>query len=441
MESSRAPFAARRVASRTRLFALGFSFALWASLTTAARANVQEVFGLSPKAIGMGNAFTSVADDFSACYYNPAGLGRHRSHEFFLGYAFSQPRLKQYLLSKPEVRNAVEMVHFRSILFGTLVDLTRIVDTRGHGLVLGVAATAGDNFKAAWRIHDWNPQVPRFIRNGDAMNRAHVFSGVGAELIEGALYVGGGINLWETINVENLAVKMDLSGTVLSKEVDVNGDFDFAPIVGVLVKPFDWLSVAYAYRGQMAQDDPTHLNATSAIGALEIPIHLFMHFRDYFLPWNMTVGVSARPLESVLVSFDGTFYHWSDFDLPVWHGRYPPWDDTFVPRIGCELTVAQGLKLRTGYYYEPSPVPDQGKATSNYLDFTKHVVSLGAGYTFSELPGIGPLPLRYPVSVDAFFQYQIMEPRTQEKEPATGQEGWRIKGYQYSLGLGVSIGF
>lgn len=440
MEPSRAP-GAGRTASRNTLLIVGCSIALWAHLAAAARANVQEVFGLSPKAIGMGNAFSSIADDFSACYYNPGGLAQHAHHRLYLGYAFSQPRLKQYLLSAPAAANATETVHFRSMLFGALVDLTRVFDTRGHNLVLGVAATAGDNFKAAWRIHDWNPEVPRFIRNGDYMNRAHVFSGIGAELIKGTLYVGAGINLWETINVENLAVTMDLSGRVLSKETDVNGDFDFAPIVGVLVKPYEWLSLAYVYRGQMAQDDPTHLNATSAIGALKIPIHLFMPIRDYFLPWNMTWGVSVRPLESLLLSFDGTLYHWSDFELPLWPGRYPSWVDTFVPRIGCELEVAQGLRLRTGYYYERSPVPDQRATASNHLDSSKHVVSVGAGYAVSELPGLGPLPLRYPVDVDVFFQYHIMEPRTQEKDPATGQQGWEIKGYQYSLGVGLSIGF
>ena len=45
--------------------------------TTQARAQTSQFldeFGASCKSIAMGQAFTAVADDFSAAYYNPAGL-------------------------------------------------------------------------------------------------------------------------------------------------------------------------------------------------------------------------------------------------------------------------------------------------------------------------------------------------------------------------------
>ena len=50
-------------------------------------------FGASPKSIGMGQAFTAVADDFSAAYYNPAGLSQIKnSFEFTLGYFYAKPK-------------------------------------------------------------------------------------------------------------------------------------------------------------------------------------------------------------------------------------------------------------------------------------------------------------------------------------------------------------
>jgi hypothetical protein len=44
---------------------------------------------VSPRALGMGNAFTAVADDYSALFYNPAGLARLQEGEFnmFIGAA------------------------------------------------------------------------------------------------------------------------------------------------------------------------------------------------------------------------------------------------------------------------------------------------------------------------------------------------------------------
>ncbi|MFP5519142.1 MAG: hypothetical protein ACLGGX_04520 [Bdellovibrionia bacterium] len=36
---------------------------------------------VSPRALGMGNAFVAVADDYSGLFYNPAGLARRENHE------------------------------------------------------------------------------------------------------------------------------------------------------------------------------------------------------------------------------------------------------------------------------------------------------------------------------------------------------------------------
>ena len=71
-------------------------------------ANVQEVSGLSSKATAMGNAFSAVADDFSAVYYNPAGLAQQDHHSLYMGYLVVLPRLKQFLMSDTEDMNTFE---------------------------------------------------------------------------------------------------------------------------------------------------------------------------------------------------------------------------------------------------------------------------------------------------------------------------------------------
>jgi len=54
-------------------------FVIAAVLLCTGKAHAQtgqflDEFGASCKAVAMGQAFTAVADDFSAAYYNPAGL-------------------------------------------------------------------------------------------------------------------------------------------------------------------------------------------------------------------------------------------------------------------------------------------------------------------------------------------------------------------------------
>jgi len=412
-------------------------------LPRGAEANVQEVFGFSARAAGMGNAFTAIAEDFSACYYNPAGLAQLDHHRVTVGYAFCQPRLKQHLLSSPGKTHSEESTSFQSIIFGSTVDLTRIFDTRGHNLVLGVAGClGGDDFRAGYRIHDWRPEVPRFLRYGDYANRTHVFSGLGLEVFKEKLWVGAGFNLWQTLNVEDLDAQMDFGSNVVAKELNVNGEFEMGPIAGLLFKPFPWLALGYAYRDEMAQDDLIRVTAVLDLAGFPVTLEeVFLHFRDYFLPWNMTLAVLARPAERLLVSLDLTYYHWSDFSLPAWEGRIQEWENTVLPRLGLEYGIRQDLVLRAGYFYEASPVPDQRDILSNQLDFDRHVLSVGLGYVFSALPCIGELPFQYPISVDAFFQYQWMQDREQKKDPSTAQEGWRIEGYQIATGLGLTVGF
>ncbi len=404
-------------------------------------ANLQEVSGISPKATAMGNAFSAIGDDFSAAYYNPAGLAQLDYHKMTVGYLYCHPDLTQRLLSNPDAVNARNRIDFRSLVFGTVVDLSTIFDTRGHNLVLGLATTVGDNFKVAWRTHDYNPKVPQFIRYGNYTNRAHIYSAIGLEIRKDMLYLGAGINFWQDIPATSIKLKMNLKDSkIVSRDIDIDGQSEVSPIIGILFKPTKWLSCAYTYRDEWAQKLPTNLTEIVLLNEKEIlPVHLTFTAKDYFLPWNMTAGIAIRPDERLLLSLDVTYYHWSDFDQPMWQGMYPEWDDTVVPRFGAEYRISEDILVRGGYYYEPSPVPDQRSFPSNYLDFNKHVFSAGVGLALKRLPLVGELPLTYKVEIDAFGQYQLLEDHTQIKE--TAAESWRIKGSQFALGLGITTGF
>ena len=42
-------------------------------------------YGFGAKSIAMGGAFTAVSDDYSAVFWNPAGLSQIKKMEFFAG--------------------------------------------------------------------------------------------------------------------------------------------------------------------------------------------------------------------------------------------------------------------------------------------------------------------------------------------------------------------
>src|SRR5262249_12983690 len=59
----------------------------------AALANPFELYGFTPRAMGMAGAATALGDDLGASFYNPAGLLGHTKTEFGIGFADTIPNL------------------------------------------------------------------------------------------------------------------------------------------------------------------------------------------------------------------------------------------------------------------------------------------------------------------------------------------------------------
>src|ERR1700693_967811 len=62
--------------------------AVWGALlwSAEASANPLDVFGFGSRETAMGGAVSADVSDFSACYYNPAGLARAHGLEGGIGY-------------------------------------------------------------------------------------------------------------------------------------------------------------------------------------------------------------------------------------------------------------------------------------------------------------------------------------------------------------------
>jgi len=417
-------------------------------------ANIQEAFGLSPKSISMANAVSAIADDFSAAYFNPAGLGQLDHHELYFGYMYAQPELNYYSAIDPGTVQFKEDISFSSPLIGMVLDLSRAINTRGHNLVFAMILAFGNNFKTAYRIHDVSPQVPRFMRYGEYLNRQHSFLSLGLEILKEKVYIGTGVNVWTELGAK-ATFTVDLTAVdPLTKEADINGDTHISPIAGILVKPVSWLSLAYTYRDGWVWAAPVEFNIDLALQGNSLvpplsPLSLSFIVNEYYLPWNMTGGLAFSLFDADLIlSVDVTFYRWSNFTLPMWqnHPAWGPsrmknWNDTILPRFGMEYKVRDNFLVRCGYYYEQSPIPDQADVRSNHLDSDKHVICAGLGYTIVKLPFLPKLPPAYPIAFDLGFQYHLMNERTQRKNILTEQSSWKIDGTQLAVGLGLTVGF
>jgi long-subunit fatty acid transport protein len=72
---------------RKLIFIIGIfsSMTLFGQFAEDAAALLENQYGFGAKSIGMGSAFTAVSDDYSAIYWNPAGLAQIKKMEFYAG--------------------------------------------------------------------------------------------------------------------------------------------------------------------------------------------------------------------------------------------------------------------------------------------------------------------------------------------------------------------
>jgi long-subunit fatty acid transport protein len=115
----------------------------------------------------------------------------------------------------------------------------------------------------------------------------------------------------------------------------------------------------------------------------------------------------------------------------------PGFVDTLEWRTGAEYRALKGtLALRAGYQYRPTPVPDQTSGT-NIIDCNAHVVTAGFGVTF-----LMPHVFARPVTIDAAYQAQILEPRSAKKSNPNDAVGdWTATGLVHALAVGWTYHF
>ena len=95
-------------------FILIFVFAFGLSSFSSAQEGIfflGEELGVGSRAMGMGGAYVGIADDYSALYWNPAGLGQIRRMEVNVG--FSHNKLVNSATFDPQATELVRILQTR----------------------------------------------------------------------------------------------------------------------------------------------------------------------------------------------------------------------------------------------------------------------------------------------------------------------------------------
>jgi len=383
----------------------GLGLAVILLMTSGLLANGLNLNGFGARAASMGGAFVGLADDFTAVFWNPAGLALLKKTTFGVTGDLLAP-VSQYTLGaysqnlESRVYPAGLLGFFQPIGDRVVVGLGAYTlsglgaDWNNTGLESAlIAPTPAAAFSPAVQPYTW---------------RSYIGSITIAPAI--AVKVTDWLMLGATFNINYGFFSLDEWGgyTIIPTEapilfnfgqttLSVNG-WGYGATFGLLVKPTDRISFGVTYRlqsqlkltGTMFVENLPLLGPYLA-GSPTVPDTSNATLNATSPMW-LAGGLAVKPLTNLTLAFDLQWTNWqklgtltANFKDPVWiaigksNQNLPlSWADKLQIRCGLEYTMGQ-FALRAGYYYDPTPAPD---ATMNILipSYTYNTITAGVGY-------------------------------------------------------------
>lgn len=437
------------------LLALGLLLAgvVWPGV---ARAHPWALFGLGPRAKGMGGAHTAAAQDYSAVFYNPASLSEVRDGAFAFEGAWMLPELSVEFEGTPEVE-AREVEDAPGIAFGAQL-MVGSPDEAGR-VGLGISIHVPTRSLLSGRAVD--PAVPQWYLYESLPRRIVAALGLGWAPADW-LSVGVSVQILAGVRGQ-LDFELDVAaGRFVEKTVV----FDIEPVtaatLGVELRPLPELRLGLAWRSEIGAE----VNLPVALELTELAeLRVSTQFPIQFSPHELVAGASWRvPVWQTLLAADLTWQHWSRapdpspatrldaggallegaglgevFDAPA------PGEartvrlglrDIFVLAVGVEQPLGP-IQLRAGYRLRPTPVPQQTTGT-NYIDASEHHVALGAGFVWRD----PSQTLKGPLTLDLSAGVGFLPARRHQKVAGNDPIGsYEAGGRLWQLGIALRYAF
>jgi long-chain fatty acid transport protein len=411
------------------------------TFASVAQASPADLFGFGPKSQGMAGIGTAVGRGFETTYGNPALLSQSHQREFALGFQVAGYSLHADAPNAPGKLD-VESLHGEFIAVVVPVPFGGMLEDR---VTLGLGVFTPSTLLARARL--LYPERPQFPLLTDRAQSLNFNLGLGVDIGNGIRLGAGFMALAELVGT--VVVRTDTTGRV-GTGVDDQLVATYAPIVGAAwdFAP-DW-TAGLTYRGTLEGDFDV-LVQVHDLGSLTVPDLNISGVAQYD-PMQLQAEVGHRFDDWMLAG--GLIYRrWSAF-----HGWAKPtvecpasqpdcaalvpepvdFQDTVSPRVGAaygfHLSPDAKAELRAGYAFEPTPMAEQTGA-ANYFDSRRHVLAVGYGIDLAE-----PLP---PITLDVFYQFQLLQPRTHEKDGSVdpGNPGYpKVDTHGFITNTGVVLG-
>ncbi|MEN8153434.1 MAG: outer membrane protein transport protein [Acidobacteriota bacterium] len=360
------------------------------SLSAGLFSNGLSLNGIGSRASAMGTAYIGLADDFSAVFFNPAGLTQmeNSSLSLFVTDIFPSGTYKFEFLgntladtkSVSQGYPSGSLAYFKplsdKIVAGFAVYVPSGVGAEWPGDSLAML-TGGKNFK-------WNSKI--FMITA---------SPVIAYKLSDKLSIGASIN----INYVELFMERPGGGDAIpyfQYEEDLS-TIALGATIGLMYKPSDILSLGLTWKAPVNADIKGTAKAPF-LANLGIPAES-EGTRSATWPMWFGAGIAVKPCDKMIITADVTYNNWEklqnipiEFENAGWKAAGMEegtefgllWENTVDFKFGVEYKLSDTFALRGGFYTDKSPSPEE---TLNIMLPSLHynAFTFGFGYKKGKL--------------------------------------------------------
>jgi long-chain fatty acid transport protein len=388
------------------------------SLAAPAHAGGFEGSGIGTRALSMGGAYVALADDWTAGFWNPAGL----AFQSGAGFGTSVDLISLRAFDQNSIANPPLPVTQANVRQGdAFLQLPgepsrfNVTDTT---LRAALPSAAGYKVWGPWAfsLGVFAPLGFAFNLNDDTIPGYHAHYDSQGYIVNYNLSVarrwGDVFSLGAGLNILDARLKRDASkvtpGYDFSSASDGRGNA-LQAVAGFQLRPERHVKIGFAFKS----GETISLTGNASVGGSLFPLTIpgfgtissegsAVTSRVYN-PATYTAGVAFFPTDSLTLTADWEGTDWrptrvdATFDQPgvILQNQNldAGWRFTNRARTGGEYRFTTGraqTAVRWGYTWDPYAVPDSGVGITNFVDVSRHVLTGGAGVRIGSWePAIG----------------------------------------------------
>ena len=348
------------------------------------------------KAMAMADAFTGIANNPSAIFFNPAGITQLNGTQFLGGVSLIAPSAKFIGPSPLTTEWKMENQIFTPFdIYAT----HQFSDRFFAGLGVNNQYGLGTKWPQDWIGNQLAVETnikSFFFTPVIAYKFSDQFS-----LSAGAVIAYADVKIMNSIE-DPLTGKADVL-------VDLTGNkTGFGFTAGLMYKPINELSLGLSYRSKVKFDFAG--TATSTPAGFTYPGVGFIPFPNGDIsaplttPQNITFGIGIMPSPDLTLAADFQYVGWSSYDkLEITFKNYDldpltpgvqstesidrKYKNTFIVRGGAEYKFSDVFALRGGIYFDKNPIKDE-YVEPQLPDGNRIGFNLGFGYKFTPNFGV-----------------------------------------------------